>query len=165
MIGYDSEPERQKVNRKGLFDRMRIGYRSNKFNVSLTGGTNWDRSRSDGPMITKNNSGHWSAGAIFAARLPFNFLFGTEFNAVKRFGYVEDSMNTVNYLWDAQLGYSIAKGVWRITLDAKDILNQNKGIRYVVNATGRTQTLNTVLPRYLMLSVHYRFDFKPKRKK
>ena len=165
MIGYDSEPKKQKVNSKGLHEQIWIGYRSGKLRAVLEGGIHWNKSRSEGPMITKNNSGDWLAGAFFDVRLPFNFSFNTEFRAVKRFGYVEDSMNTVNYLWDAQLGYSIAKGVWRITLDAKDILNQNKGIRYVVNATGRTQTLNTVLPRYLMLSVHYRFDFKPKRKK
>ena len=165
MIGYDSEPEKQKVNRMGVHNRFRIGYRTKKIQAALRGDIDWNKSRSDSPMITRNNSGSWSAGAFFNCMLPFNFNFNTEFNAVKRFGYVEDSMNTINYLWNAQLGYSIAKGVWRITIDAKDILNQNKGIRYVVNATGRTQTLNTVLPRYLMLSVHYRFDFKPKRKK
>ena len=165
MIGYDSEPEKQKVNRKGLFEQIWIGYRSKKLSVGLVGKIDWNKSRSDGPMITRNNSGDWLTGANFDAMLPFNFFFSTEFRAIKRFGYVEDSMNSMNYLWDAQLGYRIAKGVWRITLDAKDILNQNKGIRYIVNATGRTQTLNTVLPRYLMLSVHYRFDFKPKRKK
>ncbi len=165
MIGYDAEPKKQKVNRKGLYDTMRIGYTTRKLTVSMDGEINWNKAKSEGPMITKNNSGYCAAGIQGSVRLPFNFSFDTQFRAVKRFGYVEDSMNTFNYLWDAQLGYSIAEGVWRITLDAKDILNQNKGIRYMVNATGRTQTLNTVLPRYLMLSVHYRFDFKPKRKK
>jgi len=164
MIGYDADPVKQRVSRKGLFEQLRIGYRSEKLNASLLGKVDWNKSKSDGPMITKNNSGDWLVGASFAARLPFNFSLVTEFRAIKRFGYVEDSMNTMNYIWDAQLGYSIAKGVWRITLDAKDILNQNKGIKYSVSATGRTQTLNTVLPRYLMLSVHYRFDFKPRRK-
>ena len=49
-------------------------------------------------------------------------------------------------------------------MTAYDILNQMKGVTYSVNAQGRTQTLNTVLPRYFMLTLAYRFDFKPKRK-
>ncbi len=164
MIGYDAEPVKQKVSSKGIYEEFRTGYRTEKLSAMLAGGVNWDKSKSDGPMITKNNSGLWGLGAELDAKLPFNFSIGTKFRMMKRFGYVEDSMNTVDCIWDAQLGYSIAKGVWRITLDAKDILNQNKGISYRVSATGRTQTLSTVLPRYLMLSVHYRFDFKPKRK-
>ena len=98
-----------------------------------------------------------------SVQLPLNFQLSTDFNILKRFGYIEDSMNDVNFLWNACLEYIIQKGTWRIALNARDILNQNRGIRYYVNATGRTQTLNTVLPRYLMLSVHYRFDFKPKK--
>ena len=72
-------------------------------------------------------------------------------------------MNKTDVFWNAGVEYSIRKGEWRIRLEARDILNQLRGVRYGVNATGRIQTLSTVLPRYLMLSVHYRFDFKPKR--
>lgn len=164
MVGNDAEPVKQKVSSKSLFWELHAGYNSEKLSAMVVGAANWDKSKSDGQMIIKNNSGLWGLGAELDAKLPFKFNIGTRFRMMKRFGYVEDSMNTYEYVWDAQLGYSIANGVWRITLDAKDILNQNRGLSYVVNANGRTQTLATVLPRYLMLSVHYRFDFKPKRK-
>lgn len=113
--------------------------------------------------MTKNNSGSWKIGLIGSVDLPFNFDISTHLDLYRRFGYVEHSMNSADLLWAAQLGYSIKKGVCRITLDAYDILNQFKGINYEVNAMGRTQTVSSVLPRYLMLSVHYKFDFKPKR--
>lgn len=100
--------------------------------------------------------------AIYA--LPYNFSINTDFKILGQYGYIEKSFNRPYYIWDASLGYSFKKGVWRISLDAKDILNQNRGLSYTVNANGRKQTLSMVLPRYLMLSVHYRFDFKPKRK-
>ncbi|MDE7115528.1 MAG: outer membrane beta-barrel protein [Muribaculaceae bacterium] len=164
MIGYDAEPMKQKVSSRSIYEHFRVGCSTEKLSAMVAGGFNLDKSKSDGPMITKNNSGLWGLGTELDAKLPFNFSIGTEFRMMKRFGYVEDSMNTFDYIWNAQLGYSIAKGVWRITLDAKDILNQNKGINYRVSATGRSQTLSTVLPRYLMLTVHYRFYFKPKRK-
>ncbi len=73
-------------------------------------------------------------------------------------------MNTLEWIWNAELTYSIRKGMWRIGIKANDILNQDKGLIYYESATGRTQTLNTVLPRYVMLTVHYRFNSKAKKR-
>lgn len=163
MIGYDSAPEIQRVSHREVDENISVGYADERFNLQIGGGVDYSTSRSMGQNLTKNNFG--SAQGMFSGsvQLPLNFQLSTDFNILKRFGYIEDSMNDVNFLWNACLEYIIQKGTWRIALNARDILNQNRGIRYYVNATGRTQTLNTVLPRYLMLSVHYRFDFKPKK--
>lgn len=165
MVGYDAEPTPQRVRNYSLDDNFSIGWRTEKYTLSLHGGVQANKAHSNGVLPTRLNNGIWSGGLYGHAELPFNFNINTDFYVVKRFGYIDDSMNTIDCLWNASLGYEINKGVWRITLDAKDILNRNKGLNYVVDATGRTQTLNTVLPRYLMLTIHYRFDFKPKRKK
>lgn len=165
MIGNDAEPTKQSVNSKEISDNLLLGYRvKGKFSINLDGYAVLNNSRSDGPMITKNNNGYWSAGLSGWYNLPFNLNVHTDIRAITRFGYIENSMNSTDVLWNAGVEYSIRKGEWRIRLEARDILNQLRGVRYSVSANGRTQTLSTVLPRYLMLSVHYRFDFKPKRK-
>lgn len=165
MIGYDEEPQKQRVRNYNVGDYLQLSYNvKKKMSISLVGSVAWQNSHSEGEMFTKLNSGTAMGGLEAWFRLPLNFQVSTEFGVRKRFGYVEDSMNSTDFIWNADLSYSLRQGQWRFVLDAKDILNQNKGIVYMVNAQGRTQTLDTVLPRYLMLSVQYFFDFKPKRK-
>lgn len=165
MIGYDADPAPQKVRNYALQEDIGLGYRTEKCLLSVNGGIDVNNTHSAGVLPTRLNNGVWFGRLYGHVALPFNFRVDSEFRIMKRYGCIDESMNTTDCVWNATLGYEINKGVWRISLDAKDILNQNKGFNYTVNANGRTQTLNTVLPRYLMLSVHYRFDFKPKRGK
>ncbi|MBD5303819.1 MAG: outer membrane beta-barrel protein [Bacteroides sp.] len=164
MIGYNADPVKQRVINRNITENISLRYANKRCNLMIGGAIEYYASHSDNQILQKNNYG--SAEGMFKGSvvLPFNFQLLTDFNVIKRFGYIENSMNDINYIWNASLEYLIQKGTWRISLDAKDILNQNKGINYYVNASGRTQTLNTVLPRYLMLSLHYRFDFKPKKR-
>jgi len=165
MIGYDQDPAKQNVRNYRIQDTFGISYGiRKKMSFSLAAGIVNNNSHGDGEMLTKRSSGGWHTvfNAFYA--LPYNFSINTDFKILGQYGYIEKSFNRPYYIWDASLGYSFKKGVWRISLDAKDILNQNRGLSYTVNANGRKQTLSTVLPRYLMLSVHYRFDFKPKRR-
>ena len=164
LVGYDNTPEKQKNIILSPRENLSFGYEDNNYTAELSGNILYSRSKSEGQIMEKSNYGNYGFTFRGSARLPLNFQLKTDFNLMKRFGYIENSMNDVNYIWNASLEYLIQKGTWRISLDAKDILNQNKGINYYVNASGRTQTLNTVLPRYLMLSLHYRFDFKPKKR-
>lgn len=165
MIGYDEEPTKQTVKSKGIMDYLTIGCRiPQKMGVSLGASVHADHSKSDGMLPVRNNSGFVIGSLNAWYNLPLNFSIDTDFGVRKRFGYIEDSMNSVELIWNAELSYSFCKKAWKISLNAYDILNQMKGIGYLVNAQGRTQTMNTVLPRYLMLKVAYKFDFKPKRK-
>ena len=164
LVGYDNTPEKQNVRDKKIGNKLSFKYADSNYNAQFLGFISYSRSKSEGQMLTGSSYGNYGFAFRGSARLPLNFQLKTDFYMIKRFGYIENSMNDVNYIWNASLEYLIQKGTWRISLDAKDILNQNKGINYYVNASGRTQTLNTVLPRYLMLSLHYRFDFKPKKR-
>lgn len=165
MIGNDAEPTKQTVNNRSIDDYLSIGYRiPQKMGFSVGAEVHINNSKSDGMLPVKNNSGYVCPNAIFWLDLPFNLSIESNLKVHKRFGYIEDSMNSTDVLWNAEISYSFCKKTWRISMTAYDILNQMKGVTYSVNAQGRTQTLNTVLPRYFMLTLAYRFDFKPKRK-
>lgn len=164
MIGYDQEPERQVVRSYTLSDSFMLSYRIPKFVAELHAGASLNNTHSESLLMSKLNSGMINTTMYCWVRLPLGFSFSTSMNIHKRYGYIDNSMNRTYLNWNAELRYTIDKGKWIFKLEAKDILNQYKGVDYSVDATGRTQTLNTVLPRYLMLSVHYRFDFKPNRK-
>lgn len=52
-----------------------------------------------------------------------------------------------------------------LSIRGYDILHQMKQVQYAVNAQGRTQEMYNILPRFVMFSVQYTFDFKPKKHK
>lgn len=165
MIGYDADPTKQYVNRRKIADDLGLGYDyDDKFKVLLKGTLSFNNTESNSVVPVKSNYGYSGGKIIISANLPANFSISTDFTAVKRFGYIDNSINKVNCNWNAELGYSMLKGALKFTVNANDILNQLNEIHSFVDATGRTQSVTTALPRYVMLSVHYRFDFKPKSK-
>lgn len=165
MIGYDSEPEKQYVNSRNLREDFTIGYMSDEYGVSIVGMLDLANNSSYGYAPVKNTYGYSGVRASLWADFPFKLSVSTDINAIKRFGYIDHSMNKFNVFWNAEVGYSILKGALKFTLQAKDILNQQRDISAELSAMGRRQTVCMTLPRYVMLKVQYRFDFKPKRKK
>lgn len=165
MIGNDAEPAKQTVMERGIHEYLRIGYTNRKVgSLSISGTFRYKHTNASDINPVKTNYGY--AGAIMNGwlNLPYHFHISSDLYAMKRYGYMESSMNRWEFMWNAELIYSIKNDSWQFKLRANDILNQNKDIQYTVDASGSKQTLTTVLPRYLMLIVHYRFDFKPKRK-
>ena len=51
-----------------------------------------------------------------------------------------------------------------LKLTAFDLLHRLSNKQYSINAQGRTETWNNCIPRYLMLSVAYKFNAKPQSK-
>jgi hypothetical protein len=48
---------------------------------------------------------------------------------------------------------------------AFDILHQLSSTQYSVNAQGRTETWHNCIPRYALLTLAYKFQKMPKKKK
>ena len=51
-----------------------------------------------------------------------------------------------------------------LMLDGYDILHDLSNVSYTMNAQGRTETYRTVLPRYFLFHVQWRFNQNPKSK-
>ena len=50
-------------------------------------------------------------------------------------------------------------------LDGFDMLHQLSNVNYAINASGRTVTYTNALPRYIMLSLQYRLNIQPKKRR
>jgi len=163
MIGNDADPTPQKVRTYRLGESVGINYTHKIFFLGLTGDVVWDNTHSRFNAYTNMNSGRY--GGLFKGRvqLPLGFSIETDLRATRRFGMLEHSMNRTEVLWNAQLNCSLQGGRWMLSLCGYDMLDQMREIDYVVDALGRTQSVNLTLGRYAMLKVHYRFDFKPRR--
>ena len=81
-----------------------------------------------------------------------------------RRGYQQNEMNTTDWVWNVQLTRSFFKGKLLAKLYAFDILHELSTTSYEVNAQGRTETWHNSIPRYVMLSLSWRFNMNPKKK-
>jgi hypothetical protein len=72
-------------------------------------------------------------------------------------GYYSELMNTDDLVWNAELSRSFLKDKLTLKLQAFDLLHQLSKVQYSVNAQGRTEIWNNCIPRYLMMTIGYRF--------
>ncbi len=165
MIGEDREPEKQKVRNSIIGDNLSIYTRDENYNFSLDGGIKYRHTRSEAEMFDSFNALEFNYGVSGYAKLPSGFSFYTNLNMYSRRGYSQSTMNDNRLIWNANIFYTMLKGALTFSLTGHDLLGQIKNINYDINAYGRTETHVTTLPRYVALSVEYKFDFKPKRDK
>ncbi len=95
--------------------------------------------------------------------LPWHFQLSTDMTMRARRGYQQREMNTTDWVWNAQLTRSFAKGHLVAKLQGADILRQLSATSYAVNAQGRTETWHNSIPRYAMLSLAWRFNVSPRQ--
>ena len=86
-----------------------------------------------------------------------NLTMAMDINMFSRRGYNSDMMNTDDLVWNALLSLPLCKGKVVAKLQAFDILHQLSEKTYAVNAQGRTETWYNTIPRYLMLSMAFKF--------
>ena len=166
IVNYASlmaEPIRNTVYNKHLSGRLRLTYKFKQGStVGMTFAPGWNGIRS--PLETFNNLNphHYTFGLTGNFRLPYNCEANTTFNAMVRRGNVDQALNETEWIWNATVSKSIMKGKMAFKLTAYDILNSVRSIGSTVNDIGRVETWRNTLPRYVMLSMSYRFDMKPK---
>lgn len=88
---------------------------------------------------------------------------GSDMTLYARRGYYESMMNTTDWVWNAHLSRSFLKGALVAKLTGFDLLHQLTNTRYEMNAQGRSELSYNSLPRYVMLSLAWKFNANPKR--
>lgn len=159
-------PVRNTVFNKHLSGRLRVTYKFKQGStVGLVFSPGWNGIRSRLESFNNLNPMNYNLGLTGNFILPYNIEANTSLNLTMRRGYADDSMNDTAWLWNATVSKSIMKGKMSFKLTAYDILNTVKSVSSVVNTIGREETWRNTLPRYIMLSMSYRFDMKPKDKR
>ena len=95
-------------------------------------------------------------GCTAQVELPLNMQLSTDLTMYSRRGYIEDSMNTNELVWNARLTKRMIKGKLLLQLDAFDILGNLTNVRRTINAQGKTETFYNIIPSYCLLHVTWR---------
>lgn len=95
---------------------------------------------------------------------PKNWVFGNDlgysYNSTISPGFKKDF-----YLWNTSLSYQFAKDKMSFKIKVYDLLNQNQSATRYITSTSVVDSENTVLKRYAMFSLMYKFqNFAVKKK-
>ena len=163
LIGQDT-PEliRSKVYNLQFMDRFWLTYNLGKSSIGLNVKAQHDRFTSNLADFTQQNTWTVSSGVNATLELPANFQLSTDFTVYNRRGYTDQALNTDNFVWNARLTYRALKGNLLLMLDGYDMLHDLSNVSYTINAQARTEAYRTVLPRYFMFHVQWRFNSKKK---
>ncbi|MCO6026101.1 TonB-dependent receptor family protein [Prevotella cerevisiae] len=161
--GY-TESQRSIVHNYLLGDNLKLNFRPNdNYEFYFHAGGNYYIIRSDRDGFENIKASDYNIGMNAQVALPWKFSLTTDMTMYARRGYQSTEMNTTDWVWNAQLTRSFLKGKLVSKICGFDLLHQLSNTQYAVNAQGRTETWQNSLPRYVMLSLAWRFNVNPKQ--
>jgi hypothetical protein len=124
----------------------------------------YDRTKYDNVTIGSRSNKMHAFNIETTNYWPKNFIFGNDFgytyNSNLSGGYKKDF-----YLWNTSLSYKFAEEKMTFKVKVYDILNQNQSTSRTITPTSVVDAENTVLKRYVMFSLLYKFqNFAIKKK-
>ena len=154
-----SDSEKSVTKAFGIGERLSASYRNQWFEFELNGSLNYTYRRSE--LQSNNNLDTWqfSYGAMTGVTAPWGTQLTTNINMQSRRGYSDESMNTNELIWNAQLSQSFLKGnALTLSLQFYDLLHQQSTVSSILNATQRSDTEYNAITSYAMLHVIYRIN-------
>ena len=165
MVSGMAESQRSIVNNHQFSGNVKLNYRPNdNYEFTLHGGGTYYLVSSRREGFDPIHAGDYQVGFNTTLNLPAKFQFTTDLTMEASRGYQHEEMNKTDWIWNAQLTRSFLKGSLIAKLKGYDILQQIENTRYRMNAQGRTESWHNGIPRYVMLSLSYRFNVVPKQK-
>lgn len=159
-----SVSSRSIVKTRNLTEMVQLKYGIGKSSIGISSEGTWRRSTSTREDFTTINTTELKNGFAALLQLPWNLQLSTDMTLYTHRGYVNTTMNTDDWVWNARLSYPFARGMCLIQLDGYDILRQLSNITHTLNAQGIVETYTNVIPQYVLLHFTYRFASKSKKK-
>ena len=174
-VGYmqevgNMESVKSTTKRLTLGDNLRLNFRYDwgetgyGIDLGVNGGFNYQHARN---AIQENaNLDTWSYnyGGNFQLNFAWGMTLSTDISEQARRGYTDESMNTNELVWNAQLQQSFLKQKNLIVaLEWYDILGQRSNISRTISAIQRSDTWTNSIYSYGMLRVIYNFNLMGNR--
>ena len=162
----DASMQRINTRHIKIDDELKLSFRASaKFDISFHTGIVHGRSWSNLSSYQNVHVTDFSYGLATRWSLPLGLQFSSDLSMLHRSGYESNAMNSSSSIWNAQLSKSICHDHLTFSLMVHDILNRTLRNTWSISNAGYTNTSHNSLPRYVMLSISYRFSSNPSKKK
>lgn len=158
-VNRTGEVEKNSTNETTLSERIGASYRNDWLEVEPFGNVSYTFGRNKLQSQGNQDTWNFSYGFNTTAQLAFGMQLTTNLGMQSRRGYRDQSMNTNELLWNAQISQSFLKGKpLSVRLEFYDILRQQSSFTRTLNAMMRSDTEYNALNSYVMLRVNYRLN-------
>ena len=160
-LSLDKKSDSQKNTTRSITWRqnLSLSYRNDWAEFSLDGTLTYNKAKNKLQPTSNLETWQFSYGPSMTLTAPWGTSLNSSLSISSRRGYNDSSMNTDEFVWNAQLSQSFLKGKpLTIMLQFYDILRQQSTFSRAISATSRTDTEYNAINSYAMLHVIYRLN-------
>ncbi len=154
----------QKVDNSSARTSANFTYEKGKYLITLGGAFNYNHIASARDGFNTLDLMDFSYGINGKMPLPFGFELSGDMKMYSRRGYTAGDMNTDQLICNMQLSKSVLNDKLLFRLVGYDLLGNIDNVTRTINAYGRTENMQNILTRYVMLNVSYKFHKQPKKR-
>ena len=140
-------------------ERLNLNFRNDMFDIGVNGNINYQHARNGMQENANLDTYNFGYGGNFTVNMPWNMSFSTDIGQNSRRGYDDESMNTDELIWNAQLSQSFLKdNAATVTLQWYDILREKENISRSITATQRSDSWTNAINSYVMVHFIYKLN-------
>jgi uncharacterized membrane protein YgcG len=153
-------PDRNVTHTYNLSPDVSLSFRNRWLNFSLNFRATYARTENELQASRNLTTWNFNYGGNCGITFPWETRLNTDFHCYSKRGYSDQTLNTNELIWNAQLSHSFLRGKkLTVMLQWYDILAQQTNFTRTVNANGwRDQEVNAITS-YAMMHVSYRMNF------
>ena len=141
-------------------ERLSLSYRNDWLELSLDGTLAYNHAKNKLQPNSNLDTWQFSYGPSMTLTAPWGTSLNTSLSCSSRRGYSDASMNTDEFVWNAQLSQGFLKGKpLTVMLQFYDLLHQQSTFSRAISSVSRTDTEYNAINSYAMLHVVYRMNF------
>ena len=160
-LSLDRKSDSQKNTTRSITWRqnLSVSYRNDWAEFSLDGTLTYNKAKNKLQPTSNLETWQFSYGPSMTLTAPWGTSLNSSLSINSRRGYNDSSMNTDEFVWNAQLSQGFLKGKpLTIMLQFYDLLRQQSTFSRAISATSRTDTEYNAINSYAMLHVVYRLN-------
>ena len=158
-LSRQTGPQKNLTTNLTLMERLEGSFRTEWIELALDGSVRYNRTRNK--LQSQGNSETWqyAYGGSLNINTPWGTSLSTDLHQNSRRGYSDNSMNTNELVWNAQIAQSFLKGKpLTVMLQFYDILDNQSNFSRSVSAMQRSDTQYNTINSYAMLHIIYRLN-------
>ena len=164
LVGYislDRKSDSQKNLTKSIEwgERLAGTYRNDWLEVELDGSFTYNRTRNQLQKQSNLDTWRFAYGGTLNIDCPWGTRISTDIHQNSRRGYNDNSLNTNELIWNAQISQSFLRGKpLSVMLQFYDILDNQSNFSRTINAMQRSDVEYNSINSYVMLTATYRLN-------
>ena len=140
-------------------ERLSLSYRNDWLELSLDGTLAYNHAKNKLQPNSNLDTWQFSYGPSMTLTAPWGTSLNTSLSCSSRRGYSDASMNTDEFVWNAQFSQGFLKGKpLTVMLQFYDLLHQQSTFSRAISSVSRTDTEYNAINSYAMLHVVYRMN-------